>query len=287
MIENPWPLICFSLLIQMSVGCFMISESTCLAFSRRFSSAGLRLVRLVIRSLVLAISLLAVIVSFFHLGKPWRVLNILNNLNSSWLSLEIIFLIMFIFVVAAGIILEWRKRRGRKLQKGIFLLGGLFGLSTIVAMFNLYMLPTVPAWKSIATPVVFLLVCFLLGSQLTASSWTIYLRRSKNTNLTDITTHWSQRTLGRIENLSLVLVMIIVLVAALLLIQNYSVLGLIRILLSLCGALLLWRGWPVVSSSPKKKQMSDKYVSIAFVVLLLAEVLGRILFFASYDRIGL
>ncbi len=284
---NPWPLICFSLLIQMGVGYFIISEFACLALSRRFSSEGLRLLRLLSRSLVLVLSVLAVAISFFHVGKPWRALNIINNLESSWLSWEILFLLIFIFLLAAGTILEWQKARGQKFQQILFLLGGLSGLLVVVAMFRLYMLPTVPVWNHFATPSIFLLVCFLLGSQLTAACWTLYLDKSKSPFLPEIRTHWNQETLQRVQNLSLVLVIFIVLVVTLLFPHNNSVVGLVRTLLSLCGTIILGRGWMPFMSFRTKKQISHGYVYFVFIVLFLAEVLGRFLFFAVYSRSGI
>ena len=288
---NPWPLICFSLLTQMSVGLFIISESTGLAFSRRFSSAVLGPLRLLTRSLVLVLSILAVALSFFHLGKPWRVLNILNNLGSSWLSREIMFMILFILLVVVSTILEWRKVRGQKIQLVLFLIGGLSGLFLVVAMFRLYMLPTVPVWNHFATPIMFFLVCFLLGSQLTALSWTAYFDKSKSSQLQEIRVYWNQKALRRIENLSLVLTVFIVLGAILLLIQpiiqNNAVVLLIRILLSLLGVFILGKEWIPFRPIQTKKQTNHRLVYIVFLVLFLAEVLGRYLFYAVYSRLGL
>ena len=288
---NPWPLICFSLLTQMSVGLFIISESTGLAFSRRFSSAVLGPLRLLTRSLVLVLSILAVVLSFFHLGKPWRVLNILNNLGSSWLSREIMFMILFILLVVVSTILEWRKVRGQKIQLVLFLIGGLSGLFLVVAMFRLYMLPTVPVWNHFATPIMFFLVCFLLGSQLTALSWTAYFDKSKSSQLQEIRVYWNQKALRRIENLSLVLTVFIVLGAILLLIQpiiqNNAVVLLIRILLSLLGVFILGKEWIPFRPIQTKKQTNHRLVYTVFLVLFLAEVLGRYLFYAVYSRLGL
>ncbi|MCJ7580934.1 MAG: dimethyl sulfoxide reductase anchor subunit [Candidatus Aminicenantes bacterium] len=304
MVSDSWPLICFSVLMQMSVGCFIISEFICLTYSRRFSSAGLRLLRLLSRFLVLVLSLLAVALSFFHLGKPWRAFGILNNLGSSWLSREIICILVFILFVAVGTILEWRKVRGQIIQQVLFLTGGLSGLFIVISMFRLYMLPTVPGWNHFATPSIFLLACFLLGGQLTAVSWTAYLDKSKNLLLQEIRTYWNQKTLGQVENLSLVLTVFIILVNALLFIQsgsfsqsdeavlrpvfqNNAVVLVIRILLSLWGLLILARGWIPFRLFPDKKQSNHRYVYFAFLVLFLAEVLGRTLFYAVYFRLGI
>lgn len=286
---NPWPLICFTLLIQMSVGCFIISETAGLILSRRFSSEALRLLRLYSRILVLVLSCLAGALCFLHVTKPWRSLRTLNNLEFSWLSREIFCLFCFILIVAAGAIFERRRGRGQSVW---LLMGGLSGFFLVVAMFRLYMLPTVPVWNHYTTPSIFLLVCILLGTQLMAASWTFYLKKSDISLFQEIRTHWNQKILVRIENLSLVVAVILILLFLLLFVQNpayrnKTVLSLFRLGLLLCGILLLLKGWIPVRPSSLKNPPNHQYVYIVFIVLLLAEILGRYLFYAVYFRLGL
>ncbi len=301
---NPWPLICFTLFIQMSVGCFIISEFACLALSRRFNVEGLRFLRLLIRSLVLVISFLAVALSFFHIGNPWRALNILNNLGSSGLSQEITFLLIFILLVAVSLILEWRKVMGQNIQRIFFLLGGLSGLFVVVAMFRLYMLPTVPAWNHFSTPVVFILVCFLLGSQLMAVTWTFFLKKSKDPFLQEICSNWNEATLSKVRRFSFVMAVLLLAVVIFLFFQSGpfsrlddpaqrpqfhkdSVLWILRILLLLWGVFWIGRkGLPLRPFSVKKSTDHRRFYFI-FILFFLAEILGRYLFFMAYFRLGL
>jgi len=118
-------------------------------------------------------------------------------------------------------------------------------------------------------------------------SWTLYMDKSRSPHLPEIRTYWNQRTLRPVEKLSFVLTLSIVLVVVFLFFENISVVLLVRISLSLCGALLLWIGWIHVRSFHSKKQINHRYVMIVFLVLFLAEILGRYMFFAAYFRLGL
>ncbi|MBM3312408.1 MAG: hypothetical protein FJY80_12985, partial [Candidatus Aminicenantes bacterium] len=89
------------------------------------------------------------------------------NLKTSWLSREIVALVLFIAAAAALAGGEWKGAAAAlraPLAAATTAAGGLF----IYAMSRLYMLPAVPEWNTAATPAAFFGSAAVLGAALTA-----------------------------------------------------------------------------------------------------------------------
>jgi anaerobic dimethyl sulfoxide reductase subunit C (anchor subunit) len=288
----------------MAVGVFFVAETLSLSFFRKFGFEKGRSCRLFLRALSLIPSILAVAVSFFHLGSPSRALHILNNLKSSWLSREILFLAIFVTLMALLAALEWWRIRMQSIQCFLVFVGGLSGVGLIFSMSRLYMLPTVPVWNSFFTPASFFAVSFLLGNQLAAAGCTAFLTRTRNQTVQEIQTHWNQNTIRQIEILSLFLIGAVFSLtvffflhfgysekgsdAALsLIVRNKSAFFAVRLLLTLIGAFLLGVSLALLKKNNFEKKKSRLFIYSGFLVLLLAEILGRYLFYEVYVRLGL
>jgi DMSO reductase anchor subunit len=109
-----------------------------------------------------ALSAFAVAVSLLHLGRPDRALRAVANLRRSWLSREVLAAALFTATAAALLLLPgpWR---------GPLLAGtAVLGVLLLVAMVRTYRLRTVPAWDSWATGAMFLQSALATGGALTA-----------------------------------------------------------------------------------------------------------------------
>jgi anaerobic dimethyl sulfoxide reductase subunit C (anchor subunit) len=108
--------------------------------------------------LVLAVGVLALVISVFHLGRPWRAPLALLRLASSWLSREVILFGLFLFFLGAYAILPILHLSGSVLYL-IGLIGALIGLAGTVATGETYRLHARPSWDQGLT-----IVSFPLGA---------------------------------------------------------------------------------------------------------------------------
>lgn len=162
MINNDIPLIGFTLLSQMSAG--MIVLYNLIVFLPTYRNKGRLPAQFkTIPVFALALALLAVIFSVFHLGKPLRAMNALENLGSSWLSREILILIIYLlttglFTLSIFVLSEWKRL--------MLILLNLATISAIVLIFimsRIYSSLPVPAWQPIFTFLNFVAASLSLG----------------------------------------------------------------------------------------------------------------------------
>jgi anaerobic dimethyl sulfoxide reductase subunit C (anchor subunit) len=108
--------------------------------------------------------MVALILSFFHLNNPINAVNALNNLKTSWLSREILFVSLFLFclVLLNGIL--YFKNPGIQSYRTYILVTTLMGIILVYTMSRLYMIPTVPAWSGVSTLIEFYSTALLIGS---------------------------------------------------------------------------------------------------------------------------
>ncbi len=157
------PLVVFTLLGQMAVGLFLWFHLPFLVRGRA-PSPGWFVTWLVVLALAAVLVGLAALVSLFHLRHPFRARFVLSNLRSSWLSREILFELLFLGLVVLAGWLGWRRSASPALKAGLLASAGLAGIFFLVSMARLYMLPTLPSWRGLYTPLSFLLTTLLLGA---------------------------------------------------------------------------------------------------------------------------
>jgi anaerobic dimethyl sulfoxide reductase subunit C (anchor subunit) len=159
-----WPLVLFTLLSQFAVGTYLFVVLP-LFFNRSAKPAsGGRDPRLALVLIVLGLLAAAALASLFHLGNPRNAANALNNLKQSWLSREIVFELMTLFLLALLALFRGLNMRSEVVVRGTALAAGASGLFFLISMARLYMLPTMPAWNTLFTPGSFLLTALLSGA---------------------------------------------------------------------------------------------------------------------------
>jgi anaerobic dimethyl sulfoxide reductase subunit C (anchor subunit) len=158
MYSADWPLVVFTLLVQMSVGLLIVSELAALAAG----PAGRRLFAWR-ECFAFGIGVVGLAFSFGHLGTPFNSPFAILNVGSSWLSREILctgFFLGCTFVLAVA-----RHWPGfERFAAPLAVLACLLGLASIYAMSRVYAIVTVPAWNSPATGLGFAGSAFLLGA---------------------------------------------------------------------------------------------------------------------------
>lgn len=104
----------------------------------------------------------ATLSSFLHLGKPANAPRALNNLASSWLSREILAIGVFSTSLVITLLLSWKTGSAQYL-KPLMLLCSISGLALLWTMSRIYVMPTIPAWNSWHTPLSFVSTALSLG----------------------------------------------------------------------------------------------------------------------------
>ena len=160
---NEWALMIFTLLAQASVGFFILSEFALKKYLHDSGSSGQTSSYKRTRSLSIVLMLMALAASFFHLGTPLKAIFALNNLKSSWLSREILSAIVYFALFAVLWAMALRKSLPQKKFTWLIVLCGISGISTVICMSLLYMLPGIISWNNPLTLLTFFTSTFLLG----------------------------------------------------------------------------------------------------------------------------
>jgi len=289
MAGREWPLIAFTLLAQSGVGFFLaFTLPIALTADRPGAQPAL------LRSLVLVAAFLAgaAAFSFLHLGNPLNAWRTLGNLADSWLSREILFLLMTMALLTVLFLLEWAQVGSRALSFGVAIAGALAGAALVLSMAHIYRLEAVPGWDSAMTLFSFVMTAAIAGTLGAAAAPALGLLKSGE----------APHPLGGGMILVAAVLITVDLGVVVLFDPNFGVLRrgevvsapsagqraifLLRlallVLAGLCVVLALCRGEPVVNGPA-----AWATVVPALAAGLASEGLGRVLFFALFRKAGL
>jgi anaerobic dimethyl sulfoxide reductase subunit C len=304
-----WALVLFTILGQLGVGSFIVMGIVHFFAARK---EGVEEADRMSDRALLAIGpllVLGTLASLFHLGDPVNAYKAATNFSSSWLSREIVFNVLFI--VAGGIFagMQWRKIATPAIRNAVAWVAAIIGLALVYSMAQIYMLRTVPAWDTIATPISFFVTTFLLGSLAVGTAYVVnysYMQRRDESGCEEGGVQCSlvRGALRGIAIAAIVLVGIEFVVqplyladlsadtgaaqeSARVIIEDYGVVFALRLLFVFIGAALLGGFLYWNASSPGKLQVAGNVAYAAFALVLIAEVLGRFVFYASKVGVGI
>lgn len=303
------PLVIFTIIAQMSVGSFVVLGLIHLFGAR----AGRDVIDKVSDPALYAIGpilVLGLILSMTHLGTPIRAINALGHLGSSWLSREILFGLLFAAIGGVFAFCQWFKWLTPRLRQALAGLAALVGLALIWSMTMVYLLPTVPAWDSWATPVRFFATTFLLGSLAVGAALVVTadVRRRRGVAADEASNKVIMSALrgiaiGAIAMLGIEFVVLPLFLGRLAtdgsaaattsakaLVTTYGTYAVAQLVLVFLGVALLG----IFLSRLAKRFSTAVQVQLlaiapvaAFVLVFAGEIIGRMLFYASYARVGL
>lgn len=300
-------LIAFTILSQMSVGAFVVLGIVNFYVVRK--AGEVEADRMSDRALVAIgpVLVLGIIASFFHLGNPLSAPLAVLNFGTSWLSREIAFVIVFSVLGAVFAYMQWRKIGTMQVRRSLAVITAVIGLAQVISMAMVYMLPTQPYWNTVGTLVAFLSTAFLLGSLAVGVALVAnyaYLRR-KNPDCAETQCALLRDVVKGIAVVSIVMLGVELVASPLqlsllaatnnpaaitsvgLLYQDYGVVFALRLVLAVIGAgvfaLFLYRS----ATAAGRERLMGNLVYAAFAVVLVAEVMGRFLFYAAHTKIGL
>jgi anaerobic dimethyl sulfoxide reductase subunit C (anchor subunit) len=168
-----WPLVLFTLTVQLGVGLYLALLATKSLLRAGHPSGGptpgARDPYLLVGALMAA----ALAVSLFHLGAPMSAIHTLSNLEESWLSREILVVLVFLGLWGLGYWLGKRPGAAPWITSALGWAMALTGILLIWVMARIYMVPARPLWDHWLTAASFLLTTLLLG----AAAGAAYLER--------------------------------------------------------------------------------------------------------------
>lgn len=285
--NNEYTLISFTLLTQFSIGLWLMltlvfytHQPQNNVFSTGFSFRSPEF-------FIFVTIFIATIISLLHLGSPLYAINSINNLSGSWISREILWLVLFgagVLLVILGKWLSWSE----SLLNITYLFSCISAVLLLISMSGIYMISTVPSWNSWHTPVSFFLTMAIMGMM-----GLILIFYFKNPE---------QLSLIFFSNLVLIL---IVLCIAELIVSGIHQFELERMEFSGIEDISFNEGWffkafilrtvimvfaCVVAIIFYLRISGDTNHTIIFVILIsliiLQEIIGRLLFYNSYFRVG-
>ena len=299
-------LVAFSILAQMSVGSFIILGVVHLFVERK---AGLdQADQMRDRALLAIVPILGLglLASLLHLGNPLIAYKAVSKVGSAWLSREILLGATFFVLGAAFAYMQWKKISTPTVRNIIAVIAALVGLVLVFIMSQVYQIRTVPAWNTIATPITFFTTTFLLWTLAVGAAYVAnygYLRR-KDADCVEMQCSLLHKTLRWLMIAAIVLLGIEFLVAPMyvaylaslggaaatsagMMVGKFGLVFALRLILVFLGVGVLSVFIFQNAAVEGKDQVLGYLTYAAFALVLVGEVLGRFLFYATYVRVGI
>ena len=277
---HEWPLMIFTVFGQCVAGGFIVLA---LALLRgRLTAEQQQRVVLSMFGLWVLMGI-GFIASTLHLGSPMRAFNSLNRVGASSLSNEIASGAIFFAVGGLGWLLAVLKKLPAGLRTLWLIVTMVLGLVFVWMMARVYnSIDTVPTWYSLWTTMSFFLTLFIGGPLLGY----LLLRVAGVEG-------WAMRLLPAISLLALVVSTVVALMQGAELATIHSAIQQASALVPAYGSLMAWRVVLLVAALlcwvlPQLKgyQPALPLLSLAFVLVLAGELIGRGVFYGLHMTVG-
>lgn len=293
MYTNEWSLILFTLLIQAAVGAFIFNLIVGLLLKDKIEQNKLYKILTPTQYAVGFFIIVGSLASVFHLGTPTNAANVFSNIGSSWLSREILFVGGFSLLWLVTFLMG---RGKQEINQGLAIVTSVVGLIAVYSMAQIYTSTIIPAWQHFNTFVVFYGTTFLLGTLVSMSTINYAIKKeaqSMEGSLSEnIVTSFAYIVIVTVAVQVLVAPIYIlslsngntaaVLSAELLYNEYVFLLGLRWLLMLFGGVLLTFLIWKQFYASKQLTITSSQgSIYLAFIVILVGEIIGRYLFYAS------
>ncbi len=280
----------FTLLMQTAVGAFWALTALQGWLSRQ---AGNETAHRTISLLLIvagALAALGMLASFVHLGAPRNAWRVLANLRSSWLSREILCTLLFAGGGAVYAGLHWLNFGPAILRLAVANVTSLCGAALIICMAQVYRLRTVRTWDSDMNLRSFFTSALLLGCLTVGALLMITPLQSR-----PLTVALQALALGVVVLLALQLGFVALWISEMASGSDAARQALaamttgrraafrVRLALAIVGIFLSG-----VTLSPWGSAIAGRIsFLLAFVVILISEIAGRVLFYEAYAREGI
>ncbi|EPC3802982.1 dimethyl sulfoxide reductase anchor subunit family protein [Enterobacter ludwigii] len=278
---HEWPLMIFTVFGQCVAGGFIVLALALLKGNLTAEQQQ----RLVLSMFGLWVLMgIGFIAYTLHLGSPMRAFNSLNRVGASSLSNEIASGAIFFAVGGLGWLLAALKKLPAGLRSVWLIVTMVLGVVFVWMMVRVYnTIDTVPTWYSIWTPMSFFLTLFIGGPLLG-----FMLLRVAGVD------GWAMRLLPVVSLLALVVSAVVTLMQGAELATIHSSVQQASALVPAYGSLMAWRVVLLVAALvcwivPQLKgyQPALPLLSLAFVLVLAGELIGRGVFYGLHMTVGM
>ncbi|ELU0012781.1 dimethyl sulfoxide reductase anchor subunit [Salmonella enterica] len=277
---HEWPLMIFTVFGQCVAGGFIVLALALMKGDLRAETQQRVIACMFGLWVLMGIGFIA---SMLHLGSPMRAFNSLNRVGASALSNEIASGSVFFAVGGIGWLLAVLKKLPPALRTLWLIITMVLGVVFVWMMVRVYnSIDTVPTWYSVWTPLGFFLTLFmggLLG---------YLLLRIAGVN------GWAMRLLPAVSVLALVVIAIMVAMQGAELATIHSSIQQASALVPDYGSLMAWRMVLLAAALccwivPQLKgyQPAVPLLSVAFILMLAGELIGRGVFYGLHMTVGM
>lgn len=301
-----WALPVYTILMQLAVGSLFVLWMIRIMANSKFSHQE---IDRIIRNPIIVIAFTAVVAmsgSHFHLSKPFHSFLAVLNFKSSWLSREIVFTVLFFLTTMSLLYLTYFRVHHRRLITTLGWLAILFGIILIYCMARIYLLPTQAAWNSSTVIVSFYTTSLVLGVMAIACLMVLDLKFAEIQKTDDVSLRVEviRYLFGGLTLMTSLLVIVRILTLYLqmhqlsqgdliartslrLLLELYQPLLILRVIVLLFAAIYFATSvYRILRSQlPPQNLMLPVYLSC--LLILVGEILGRFLFYATHIRVGI
>ncbi len=300
-----WALPVYTILMQLAVGALIVLWLIRYLSGSKFSP---REIDRMISNPILVIAftaMVAMVGAHFHLSKPFHSFLAMLNFKSSWLSREIVFTVLFFLATMSLLYLTYFQTHRRKLISTLGWTAILFGIALIYCMARLYILPTQAAWNSPTVIISFYNTALMLGGMTIATLMVLDLKFAEIKKADDVelriqVIQYSSAGLTLLTVLLVILSMVIITNQTRLLAQGDLIAHTsLRLLMELYLPLYLMQIGLLVYASASlvyavlrmyrlqvRPQQMILPVYLACLMILIGEIIGRFLFYATHIRVG-
>ncbi|MFN2216636.1 MAG: dimethyl sulfoxide reductase anchor subunit family protein [Anaerolineales bacterium] len=301
-----WTLPVYTILTQLSTGALLFIMLIRWFQRRVFSQEDLEYSTKIPIFIILITVIVAIGFAHLHLSRPLLSFTALRNLATSWLSRELFFNLVLICILAAFSYLLWFKKGIYPIKNILGWLAILAGLATEFCMARIYMIPSQPAWNTFLTPLSFFLTTMLLGVMTVPVLLMMDLIFKKSLSQEKSSIH-IQLVSFSLNWLSVLAIIFSICMSILIFYQTVILIGgspaaqtslelitdiyrplfIIRLIFMFTGA--GWLGFTSVQYYRGKILVEHllTHVFTACLLVMVAEILGRFLFYAIHVKIGI
>jgi anaerobic dimethyl sulfoxide reductase subunit C (anchor subunit) len=277
---HEWPLMIFTVLGQCVAGGFIVMALALLnGVDERAQQKRVQWAMIVLWVLM-GIGFIA---SILHLGSPLRAFNSLNRIGASALSNEIASGSVFFAIGGFWWLITVMGKMPAGLGKLWMILTMVLGVFFVWMMCRVYLIDTVPTWYSVYTPLSFFLTMFIGGPLLGY----LLLRAAGVTG-------WGMRLLPVITLAGLIVSTVVVLLQGMELAMIQSSIQQASALIPQYGTLMSWRLALLVVAlvcwivpQLKGRQPNVGLLTLAFVLVVAGELIGRGVFYGLHMTVGM
>jgi len=301
-----WALPVYTILMQLAVGALFVLWLVRSFANSRFSPQELNCIN---RNPILVIALTAVVAmggSHFHLSRPFHSFLAVLNFRSSWLSREIVFTMLFFLTILGLLFITYFRTHRTRLITSLGWMASLFGCVVVYCMARIYLIPTQVAWNSTSVILSFFVTSLTLGGMTIALLMVLDLKFAEIKKSDDVELR-TQVIKHSFAGLTVMTVFLVAVGAAItfiqvhllaqgdivartslsLLVELYMPLLVMRFAFLFFAAVAMgvamYRMWQ--SNVLPQSLMMPVYLSC--LLILVGEIIGRFLFYATHIRVGI